>query len=34
MGNFRGDRDIRHRPTRIKRGKVFPFEVIDFLSVD
>lgn len=34
VGNFRGDRDIRHRPTKIKRGKVFPFEVIDFLSVD
>lgn len=34
VGNFRGDRDVRHRPTKIKRGKVFPFEVIDFLSVD
>lgn len=34
VGNFRGDRDVRHRPTKIKRGRVFPFEVIDFLSVD
>lgn len=34
VGNFRGDRDVRHRPVKIKRGKVFPFEVIDFLSVD
>lgn len=33
VGNFRGDRDIRHRPTRIKRGKVFPFEVVEFLTV-
>lgn len=32
MGNFRGDRDVRHRPTKIKRGKVFPFEVIEFLT--
>ena len=32
MGNFRGDRDVRHRPTKIKRGKVFPFEVIQFLT--
>jgi hypothetical protein len=34
VGNFRGDRDVRHRPVKIKRGKVFPFEVIEFLSVD
>ena len=34
MGNFRGVRDVRHRPTRVKRVKVFPFEVVDFLSVD
>jgi len=32
VGNFRGDRDVRHRPTKIKRGKVFPFEVIEFLT--
>jgi hypothetical protein len=32
VGNFRGDRDVRHRPTKIKRGKVFPFEVLEFLS--
>lgn len=32
VGNFRGDRDVRHRPTRIKRGKVFPFEVVEFLT--
>jgi hypothetical protein len=34
VGNFRGDRDVRHRPVKIKRGKVFPFEVIEFLRVD
>ena len=33
-GKFRNDREPRHRPTRIKRGKVFPFEVIEFLNVD
>ena len=32
VGNFRGDRDVRHRPTKIKRGKVFPFEVVEFLT--
>lgn len=32
VGNFRGDRDVRHRPTKIKRGKTFPFEVIEFLT--
>jgi replicative DNA helicase len=32
VGNFRGDRDVRHRPTKIKRGKVLPFEVVEFLT--
>ena len=33
-GRFRNDREPRHRPTKIKRGKVFPFEVIEFFKVD
>jgi hypothetical protein len=33
-GRFRNDREPRHRPTKIKRGKVFPFEVIEFFKAD
>ena len=32
--HFRGARDKRQWPTRMKRGKVFPFEVLDFLEDD
>ena len=32
--HFRGARDRRQWPTRMKRGKVFPFEVLDYLEVD
>jgi 5S rRNA maturation endonuclease (ribonuclease M5) len=32
--HFRGARDRREWPTRMKRGKVFPFEVLDFLQAD
>lgn len=33
-GRFRNDREPRHRPTKVRRGKVYPFEVIEFLKVD
>lgn len=33
-GRFRNDREPRHRPTKVKRGRLFPFEVIEFLHVD
>lgn len=33
-GRFRNDREPRHRPTKVRRGKVFPFEVIEFFKVD
>lgn len=32
--HFRGARDKRPWPTRMKRGKVFPFEVLDYLEGD
>jgi replicative DNA helicase len=32
--HFRGARDRREWPTRMKRGKIFPFEVLDYLEAD
>jgi replicative DNA helicase len=32
--HFRGARDQRRWPTKMKRGKVFPFEVLEFLEGD
>lgn len=32
--HFRGARDRREWPTRMKRGKIFPFEVLDYLESD
>jgi hypothetical protein len=32
--HFRGARDQREWPTKMKRGKVFPFEVLEFLEGD
>jgi len=32
--HFRGARDQRRWPLKIKRGKIFPFEVIEFMKVD
>jgi hypothetical protein len=32
--HFRGARDQRQWPLKIKRGKIFPFEVIEFMNVD
>lgn len=32
--HFRGARDRRQFPTKMRRGKVFPFEVLEFLKVD
>lgn len=32
--HFRGARDKREWPTKMKRGKVFPFDVIDFMRTD
>lgn len=32
--HFRGARDERQWPTKMRRGKTFPFEVIEFMSVD
>lgn len=32
--HFRGARDRREWPSRMKRGKVFPFEVLDYLEGD
>lgn len=34
VSHFRGARDKRQFPTKMRRGKVFPFEVIEFLKVD
>jgi|APGre2960657373_1045057.scaffolds.fasta_scaffold01614_4 hypothetical protein len=34
VGHFRGARDMRQFPTKMKRGKVFPFEVLEFMKVD
>lgn len=31
--HFRGARDVREFPTKMRRGKVFPFEVIEFMKV-
>lgn len=31
--HFRGARDLREFPTKMKRGKVFPFEVLEFMKV-
>lgn len=31
--HFRGERDIREFPTKMKRGSVFPFEVLEFREV-
>lgn len=31
--HFRGARDERQWPTKMKRGKTFPFEVIDYMTV-
>ena len=32
--HFRGARDRRKFPTKMRRGKVFPFEVLEFMKVD
>jgi 5S rRNA maturation endonuclease (ribonuclease M5) len=32
--HFRGARDRREWPTRMKRGKIFPFEVLEYLEGD
>lgn len=34
VSHFRGARDKRQFPTKMRRGKVFPFEVIEFMKVD
>ena len=34
VSHFRGARDRREFPTKMRRGKVFPFEVIEFMKVD
>ena len=34
VSHFRGARDKRAFPTRMRRGKTFPFEVIEFMKVD
>jgi 5S rRNA maturation endonuclease (ribonuclease M5) len=34
VSHFRGARDQRQFPTKMKRGKVFPFEVLEFMKVD
>ena len=31
--HFRGARDLREFPTKMRRGKVFPFEVMEFMKV-
>ena len=31
--HFRGARDLRAFPTKMRRGKVFPFEVLEFMDV-
>jgi len=30
--HFRGARDLREFPTKMRRGKVFPFEVMEFMK--
>jgi hypothetical protein len=32
--HFRGERDVREFPTKMKRGKTFPFEVLEFRKVE
>lgn len=32
--HFRGARDLRQFPIKMKRGKIFPFEVLEFMKVD
>lgn len=32
--HFRGARDRREWPTKMKRGKVFPFDVLEFMRTD
>ena len=32
VSHFRGARDLREFPTKMRRGKVFPFEVIEFMK--
>jgi replicative DNA helicase len=32
--HFRGARDVREWPTKMKRGTLFPFEVLEFMKVD
>ena len=32
--HFRGARDLRQFPTKMRRGKIFPFEVLEFMKVD
>ena len=34
VSHFRGARDKRQFPTKMRRGKVFPFEVLEFMKVD
>lgn len=34
VSHFRGARDLRQFPTKMKRGKIFPFEVLEFMKVD
>lgn len=32
--HFRGARDVREWPTKMKRGSLFPFEALEFMKVD
>jgi hypothetical protein len=32
--HFRGERDVREFPTKMKRGKTFPFEVLEFRKAE
>jgi hypothetical protein len=34
VGHFRGARDVRHWPSVIKRGRKFPFEVLEWAPTD
>lgn len=34
VSHFRGARDRRKFPTKMRRGKVFPFDVLEYLKVD
>ena len=34
VSHFRGARDKRAFPTKMRRGKVFPFEVLEYMKVD